>query len=128
MYNSLKKNYTHFVLPLIIYHNYITILLQNLSKGVTGSRQSSTTIVPSFRFNKADDQMVEVTPSSSFDEMDEVISHADFGSVQDSSYTQIKPTKRENDHFYDDMIDTGSASFIDFGSIDEFYGAGESIS
>ena len=43
--------------------------------------------------------MVEVTPSSSFDEMDEVISNADFGSVQDSSYTQIKPTKRENDHF-----------------------------
>ena len=125
MYNSLKKNYTHFVLTLIIYHNYITILLQNLSKGVTGSRQSSTTIVPSFRFNKADDQMVEVTPSSSFDEMDEVISHADFGSVQDSSYKQIKPTKRDNDQFYDDIIDTGSSSLIDFGSIDEFYGAGE---
>jgi len=93
------------------------------SGGVTGSRQSSTTIVPSFRFNKADDQMVEVTPSSSFDEMDEVISNADFGSVQDSSYTQIKPTKRENDHFYDNIIDTGSSSLIDFGSIDEFYGA-----
>ena len=94
---------------------------------MTGSRQSSTTIVPSFRFNKADDQMVEVTPSSSFDEMDEVISHADFGSVQDSSYTQMKPTQRENDHFYDDVIDTGSSSLIDFGSIDEFYGAGENV-
>ena len=119
--------YTFFILTLIIYLNYITILLQNLSKGVTGSRQSSATIVPSFRFNKADDQMVEVTPSSSFDEMDEVISHADFGSVQDSSYTQMKPTQRENDHFYDDVIDTGSSSLIDFGSIDEFYGAGENV-
>ena len=44
-----------------------------MSKGPTGSRPSGTTIVPSFRFNKADDQMVEVTPSSSFDDMEEDI-------------------------------------------------------
>ena len=36
-----------------------------------GSLKGKTTVVPSFRFNKADDEIVEVTPSSSFDESSE---------------------------------------------------------
>ena len=101
-----------------------TILQINLSQGLTGSRHSGPTIVPSFRFNKADDQMVEVTPTSSFDEMDE--SHTDNGSVQDSTFGKSE-VKGEDEQFYHDLINTGSSSLMNFESIDEYYGAGENL-
>ena len=96
-----------------------------MSKGPTGSRYTGTTIVPSFRFSKADDQMVEVTPSSSFDDMDEDIKHVDVGSVQDSPLTQHMLTKEGNEHHFQNLINPGPTSLINFDNIDEFYGAGE---
>ena len=90
-----------------------------MSKGPTGSRYTGTTIVPSFRFSKADDQMVEVTPSSSFDDMDEDIKHVDVGSVQDSPLTQHMLTKEGNEHHFQNLINPGPTSQINFHNIDE---------
>ena len=96
-----------------------------MSKVSTGSRPPGTTIVPSFRFNKADDQMVEVTPSSSFDDMEEDIKHVDVGSVQDSPFIQNVLTKEDKEHSFHNLITPGPSSLISFDNIDEFYGAGE---
>ena len=68
--------------------------------------------------------MVEVTPTSSFDEMDET--HTEGGSVQDSSFSKSM-AKGENGQFYHDLINTGSSSLMNFDNIDEYYGAGEKI-
>lgn len=97
------------------------------SGGSTGSRPSSgsgTTIVPSFRFSKADDQMVEVTPTSSFEEIEEPVSHVNIGSVQD-----IPPMlnhSNNKDSFNRSLINSGPPSTFTYDDIDGFYGAGDS--
>ena len=97
-------------------------------EGSSGNRLSGgTTIVPSFRFNKADDEMVEVTPTSSFDEIEDTVSNIDWsGSVQDvSPSTYHSFNKGKDSQFHNPMINSGSYSIITKDSIDEFYRSGD---
>ena len=86
---------------------------------------SGTTVVPSFRFNKADDQMVEVTPTSSFEEIEEPLQHINIGSVQDTSSILDKSTQEDTDTFFRTLINSGPQSVIKYDDIDEYYGTGD---
>ena len=88
---------------------------------------SGTTIVPSFRFNKADDEMVEVTPTSSFEEVeDTMLSHTSFGSIQTPSPAKSNKTTNMDDVTYHELIvNSGPSSILINDSIDEYYGTGE---
>ena len=88
---------------------------------------SGTTIVPSFRFNKADDEMVEVTPASSFEEVeDTILSHTNLGSIQTTSPAKSNKTTNMDDVTYHDLfVNSGPSSILINDSIDEYYGTGE---
>ena len=88
---------------------------------------SGTTIVPSFRFNKADDEMVEVTPTSSFEEVeDTILSHTSLGSIQTTSPAKSKKATIMDDVTYHELfVNSGPSSILINDSIDEYYGTGE---
>ena len=77
-------------------------------KGPVGPRHSvGGTVVPSFRFNKADDEIVEVTPTSSFEETEETaISHCSNAPIQD-----LLQNIKENNLGYDAF--DGDTTFLD---------------
>jgi hypothetical protein len=81
--------------------------------------------VPSFRFNKADDLMVEVTPTSSFEELEEPVTLVNIGSVQDTSSTLNYSTTEHTDPFLRTLIPSGPQSVIKYDDIDEYYGTGD---
>ena len=95
------------------------------SAGSRMSGGSCATVVPSFRFNKADDVMVEVTPTSSFEEIEDPVTLISAGSVQDTSSTLNNTNKVHTEPFLRTHINHDQPSDIKYGDIDEFYGTGD---
>ena len=71
--------------------------------------------------------MVEVTPTSSFEEVeDTILSHTSLGSIQTTSPAKSKKAAIMDDVTYHELfVDSGPSSILINDSIDEYYGTGE---
>ena len=69
--------------------------------------------------------MVEVTPTSSFEEIEEPVTLMDIGSVQDTSSILDNYTRKHTDPFFRTLINRGPQSVINYDDIDEYYGTGD---
>ena len=80
-------------------------------KGPAGPRLSwrhgegGTTIVPSFRFSKADDEIVEITPTSSFEEIEEGYENNSINHIhQDVSLIAESQSEENVDYSFVDKV------------------------
>ena len=71
--------------------------------------------------------MVEVTPTSSFEEVeDTILSHTSLGSIQTTSPAKLKKATIMDDGTYHELfVNSGPSSILINDSIDEYYGTGE---
>ena len=85
---------------------------------LSGGGTTTTTVVPSFRFNKADDEMVEVTPTT-YEDMEEA------SSIQDM------PTNKGNNnnvgYSFGDTLISSRRPIAEHDCFDGLYRAGDDL-
>ena len=69
--------------------------------------------------------MVEVTPTSSFEEIEEPVTLINIGSVQDTSPMLNNSTRDHTGPFHRTLLNSGPHSVTKYDDIDEYYGTGD---